>query len=347
MNNDLNNNVNLNNDNPNVNVENSAPFVVQTVNPMSQVEQSTAPVVINTSVESNGEVAPTDFNTEAFTPTQNTNVKNGAPFVVQTVNPMSQVEQSTAPVVTNSSVESNGEIAPIEFNPEGFTPTQINNIPKFDVEEDPNKINTDMNSGLDQDGVYVDEKLKSVEINYKPPSKGRVVLLLFLFMFLILFVLILPDVVQRVSILKTGEPVVEEITTGKLICTLESDSKTLSKIIERTFYYENSELQKATYKTTIRGDVDEDEKEMNALADKCADIKDATGSLSGIDINCSYSEGLLVETEKFDFQTYDSEKVRAAYVESGGDILEYSYKDDIDNVMVEMRRSGFTCNKEK
>ena len=41
------------------------------------------------------------------------------------------------------------------------------------------------------------------------------------------------------------------------------------------------------------------------------------------------------------------EKVKTAYTEAGGDVLEYEYGHDIDKIQTTMLQGGFTCNKER
>lgn len=192
------------------------------------------------------------------------------------------------------------------------------------------------------------EKLKKVEIEYKPTSTANTVMLVLFFLFLVLFIVFLPDLQNLIALYKAGgEAVPEEITTGVLVCTIESSSSNLDTEIERRFSYIDKKLTGAKFITTVRGDPTLDEEELDNLNNVCTQIKNNVSGLSGISVNCEYEEGKLVERESFDYSSYNSDEVTSAYVEAGGSVLELEKDDDIDEVMTKMRRSGFTCNKEK
>ena len=230
-----------------------------------------------------------------------------------------------------------------------------NNVPTItpgdagnNLTEQQNTINPDLNAGVSEKDAYVDEKLKSVEVNdYTPPSKGKVGLMIFFFIFLLLFVVFLPDISTQIERLKGGDKKAEEIVTGRLVCKLSENTVNLDKDIERVFNFTLNKLTIATFTTIVRGDPSEDEKELNTIAKNCNSLKDDTDPLSGIDITCHYSQGKVVQIEKFDFKTYNYENVRSAYIEAGGDIIEYEAGHDIDNIMLTMKQSGFVCNKTK
>ena len=242
---------------------------------------------------------------------------------------------------TNTNINTNVE--PV------VTPVMSEVVTEPVVQTDSNTINPDLNAGAGDKDAYVDEKLKSVEVNeYTPPSKGTIRLMIFFFIFLIVFVLFLPNIQESIDKkLFGGTQKIEEITDGKLICELKDNTVNLDREIERIFYYNDNKLQSATFTTTTKGDPSEDEETLNELADKCSLIKSNTDSLSGIDINCTYSQGKVVEVEKFEFKYYKSEEVQPIYAEAGGDILEYKLDQDIDKIMINMRSGGFTCHKEK
>ena len=317
------NNNEINNANPNdINVN------VQNTNVVVQPEQ---PVVVT---DSNINVTP---------------VVSGQPVVV----PSSVIaEPVQTEMIQSSSINpSSGDIAPIEFNPEGFTPTSpvIETVsPVVDNNVNSNTINLDLNSGTSEDGAYVDEKLKSVEINYVPPSKWRVGLLIFMFIFLVVFVLFLPNIVETLDIMKSGGvEKEEEITSGRLVCTMEKDTEKYDIIYDRTFYFTDSKLQTATFKTTTKGDASEDEKELNVFYENCNNLNDDVSSVSGIEVKCSYTDGKIITTEKYDLANFDSEDVSYSFAEDGGDLIEYKFGADIKKVMVNMRSNGYTCDMQK
>ncbi len=187
------------------------------------------------------------------------------------------------------------------------------------------------------------------DVNYKPPGKFKTFVLILFFAGLVAFIIFLPEIQAYIAENGFGKKKSsnENITTGKLVCTLDTNTSNLDKKLKRTFVFTDNKLESSTFMTTIKGDVTNDEKTLDGLAEQCKSIKSSVSDLDGINISCEYSSGKLVEKESFDYKTYDVEKVRAAYTEAGGDIIEYEYGYDIDKIMTSMRQSGFTCNKEK
>ena len=195
-------------------------------------------------------------------------------------------------------------------------------------------------------GAMVNEKLKKVEVEYKPPSKFKIGLMLFFFVLILAFIIFLPEVTQYMSdLFDKKDKTVIEITTGKLVCKLDSTTANLDKNYVRTFQFTDNKIEKVTFKTTTRGDITQDEATLNELNKQCTDIRDGLESLTGASIKCDYQNGKLVETEKFDLATYDYEQTSAAYTEAGADMLKFDNGEDVDRVKTSMLQAGFSCEK--
>ena len=195
-------------------------------------------------------------------------------------------------------------------------------------------------------GAMVNEKLKKVEVEYKPPSKFKIGLMLFFFVLILAFIIFLPEVTQYMSdLFDKKDNTVIEITTGKLVCKLDSTTANLDKNYVRTFQFTDNKIEKVTFKTTTRGDITQDEATLNELNKQCTDIRDGLESLNGASIECDYQNGKLVETEKFDLATYDYEQTSAAYTEAGADMLKFDNGEDVDRVKTSMLQAGFSCEK--
>lgn len=195
-------------------------------------------------------------------------------------------------------------------------------------------------------GAMVNEKLKKVEVEYKPPSKFKIGLMLFFFVLILAFIIFLPEVTQYMSdLFDKKDKTVIEITTGKLVCKLDSTTANLDKNYVRTFQFTDNKIEKVTFKTTTRGDITQDEATLNELNKQCTDIRDGLESLNGASIECDYQNGKLVETEKFDLATYDYEQTSAAYTEAGADMLKFDNGEDVDRVKTSMLQAGFSCEK--
>ena len=192
------------------------------------------------------------------------------------------------------------------------------------------------------------EKVKKVDVEYRPASTGNTIMLVLFFIFLILFVVFLPDIQSLIASYRAGDSEkVEEITTGKVVCTLESNTVNLDKEIKRVFNYTDMKLQTAKFTTTTRGDATLDEEALDELNEQCVEVRENVQGLAGISVSCDYKNGKLVESETFDYTAYNAEEVSAAYAKAGGSVLDLEKDQDIDLVITQMRRSGFTCNKEK
>ena len=195
-------------------------------------------------------------------------------------------------------------------------------------------------------GAMVNEKLKKVEVEYKPPSKFKIGLMLFFFVLILAFIIFLPEVTQYMSdLFDKKDKTVIEITTGKLVCKLDSTTANLDKNYVRPFQFTDNKIEKVTFKTTTRGDITQDDATLNELNKQCTDIRDGLESLIGASIECDYQNGKLVETEKFDLATYDYEQTSAAYTEAGADMLKFDNGEDVDRVKTSMLQAGFSCEK--
>ena len=183
--------------------------------------------------------------------------------------------------------------------------------------------------------------------NYKPPGAFKTFLLIVFFGGLVAFIIFLPEIQAFVAQQRSGKVTSNEITTGKLICKLKTNTANLDKSFERIFNYTDKKLVSSTFTTVIKGDITEDATTLDELNEKCRLIKTSVADINGISITCDYASGILTEKETFDYKEYDMEKVKTAYTEAGGDVLEYEYGHDIDKIQTTMLQGGFTCNKER
>ena len=199
------------------------------------------------------------------------------------------------------------------------------------------------------DSYNADEKLKKVQVEYKPTSTFSSILLFLFFVFLVAFVYFLPEIQVKVENYLHGniEPEVEVITTGKLVCTLDTNTVNLNRKIERVFAFEENQLKSATFVTNVRGDIVLDEEALDELNNQCQKVRENVSGYDGVTIHCSYNAGELEEKEVFDYQVLSLEDVSNAYFDAGASFVELEYDQSIDQVMTMMRQGGFTCNKEK
>lgn len=196
-------------------------------------------------------------------------------------------------------------------------------------------------------GSVVNEKLKEVEINYTPPSKFKTAMTVLMFIFLIAFVIFLPEITSMVNQYKANKNKEPEkiITSGKLECSLKSNTSNLDTEYLRIFKFEDSKLYEANYTLTTKGDVTLDEKTLDQMADKCELLAESTNGLDGVTINCNYSEGKLEERQNYVFATINYNDLDAAFTEAGGTYPEFSDGQDISTVEKAMNAAGYSCTK--
>lgn len=245
-----------------------------------------------------------------------------------------------APVATASSASMPAIVNPLEIKPEEVKP-EVKPVakPVVNPEDQPKK---------ERVSEY-QEKLKKAQENYQPPSKFKMFMNIFWIVLVIAFGMFLPEISSGINKVFGPKPEGPEPdpTTGTLVCTLESNTSNLDKGFTRKFSYEDNKLKSAVLETSTRGDITLDEATLNELYNKCDMISKGVENVEGIQVVCEYTEGLLVERERFDYKSYDLTAITAAYTEAGSSVVEFDYDADIDEIMKSMRQAGFTCNKEK
>lgn len=259
--------------------------------------------------------------------------------------------QPTTPVVANEAPQINSvQNVPVDTNTTPQVPVDTT-IPQSSVDTNTPQITTPGTTPqINSDpGMVTDEKLKKVEINYTPPSKFKIFLMIFFFVLLIGFVIFLPDITAYINKLKSGDLNYQEekITTGKLKCNLQTSTTNLDKEYKLVFKFTDNKLNKVEFNITTRGDVSLDEETLDKLNDTCNNLKNAAKGLNGVYINCQYSDGELVETQNFELASVEKEKLDAAYTEAGGNHPEYQDGQDMDGIERNLNASGYTCKREK
>ena len=270
---------------------------------------------------------------------QGLSVINTSPVTPQIVSNPTEIPEMTAPTTPQIVNDPTAALKGVDSS----TISTTSDAPRItDTAVEATTHNNEQNNA----GAMVNEKLKKVEVEYKPPSKFKIGLMLFFFVLILAFIIFLPEVTQYMSdLFDKKDKTVIEITTGKLVCKLDSTTANLDKNYVRTFQFTDNKIEKVTFKTTTRGDITQDEATLNELNKQCTDIRDGLESLTGASIKCDYQNGKLVETEKFDLATYDYEQTSAAYTEAGADMLKFDNGEDVDRVKTSMLQAGFSCEK--
>jgi len=205
----------------------------------------------------------------------------------------------------------------------------------------------DSTQSNDLDGAIVNENLKKVEINYTPPSKAKTSMMILIFVMLIAFVIFLPNITNFLDQYKASKNVhVEEvIESGKLECELKSNTENLDMTYLRVFKYTDNKLDSANYTITTTGDVSLDEGTLNEIGEKCELLAENTKKISGVEIDCTQSDGKVIEKQSFVFGNIDYDKLDAAFTEAGGTYPEFESGQDISSIEKTMNASGYKCTR--
>ena len=199
--------------------------------------------------------------------------------------------------------------------------------------------------------AMINENLRKVEINnYNPPSKLKIIVLLFFFALIIAFIIFLPQISSYIRNYNSGTSYEKEkeevITTGKLVCNMNTNTLYLDKEFEFDFSFADSKLKRTKYIVYTKGD-STTEALLDETAEKCKLLKEETQELDGVTIKCDYSDGKLSETQIFELEVVDTEKLTAAFTEAGGILPSYKYDQSIDDIETNMKASGYTCERQK
>ena len=257
-------------------------------------------------------------------------------IVQQNVAPAVEILQPTQPVITPQPVQ---------------TPTPVVEVPNMQMPTEPVTTPAVVQPQEQTDpNAMVNENLKKVEIkDYTPPSKLKVAGLLIFFGLLIAFIIFLPQISSMVRVYMSGQgqqtPVTEVITTGRLICSMSTNTKDLDKEYEFTFRFTDNKLKSTKYISNTRGD-STTENSLDILAEKCNSLKENTAELEGVSIKCNYTDGRLTETQSFELETVDPDELNAAFTEAGGILPSYKLDQDIDEIEKNMKASSYSCERQ-
>lgn len=259
---------------------------------------------------------------------QNDNQEQNASFLV---NDNSEVLSTNTGDIFNTNSEVISTPKPVAERPENIGIVSYN---EPDKKEDNVPIKND--------------KLKEVEINYTPPSKGKIFLLVVFFILLIGFVIFLPDISKMIEERKRGDIEYEEviIRTGTLKCSMKTNTTNLDKTYDLAFQFTDSKLDSAHFSIFTKGDVSLDEEALNELNNKCKKLEEASKSLAGVTIRCTYTPGKFLEEQILSYSTIDTEKLDDAFLEAGESNPNYEYQQDIGIIERNLLASGYECERE-
>ena len=178
------------------------------------------------------------------------------------------------------------------------------------------------------------------------PRKGgklRIFLLIILFIILWGVAFFLPDITKYLESMNNKDET-EQITTGTLVCNYKNKSRSGSKEIEARFSFADNKLKRVDMTFVTEND---DEEKLKLVMDRCDAVSTAVVSLKGIEIKCNQSDGKIVQTEKIDYENFDSKELGPDFAEAGGTYPKFDFNENIDKVNKEMVKAEYRCNKKE
>lgn len=175
-------------------------------------------------------------------------------------------------------------------------------------------------------------------------SNAKYIIATILIIFLALFVIFLPEI-RILSNKIIADMKSKDISTGKLICSIEKYSDNLDANYSYSFAFKENKLDSLTYIKTIRGDETLDVEDLNEVHDTCKLLRNDVATINGIEVNCSLNEGKAIEKQIFTYDILDLSQLKSSYAEYGGVLPNYKYQDDIKSIENEMVEAEYECEK--
>lgn len=135
------------------------------------------------------------------------------------------------------------------------------------------------------------------------------------------------------------EEIVEDITNGKLVCSMESDDNSISFQYTETYVFSEGEVNSLEHKVLIQGNADY----LNQRKNQCDVLKQNAVSISGVTIDCDLSNDEMIENQFFNLSRFDTMSVDASFTEAGGVLPNAKKGDSYKEVKRVMEMSGYEC----
>lgn len=192
-----------------------------------------------------------------------------------------------------------------------------------------------------------EEFIRKANEEYEPNSKARTFGLILFFIVIIAFVVFLPEIHSYLSTITSPTPEAQKIVTGKLECTLSTNTENLNIDYKAVFNMTDNKLYSLTHSTSTKGDRNLDATTLDGLNEKCEKLKNVTKEVDGVVVKCDYDGATIKQTQSFTYSDIDKEKLDAAYSEAGGTYPEFENEQDMDNIEKEMKQNGYTCSRKE
>lgn len=337
-----------------------APVSALATTPVSNNTTATADVSATSPMASNTNASSTNV---AETPLTSIGNTNSSDAVTQS-NPV----QSAAPVSNNSTPVStptatSGSVQPAVSTPNAVSPTTpvTSNPGETTPVASSSPITAATTTTVDSSGTTSEttpapdttstdtkEEGKGGKKRKKKESNLKYYLTFIFLALLIWMIVFLPDISNFVSnyLQKKQQEAQPEITTGKLVCEMNTNDATLDYNYKAVFDFEDSLMKKLTYTTTVKGDPSLDAVALSGMDSSCNLLQTHVLNMNGVEVNCDLQEGTFVNEQILDYELINREELTTAYLEAGGTYPDYQYNQYIDEIEKQMNASNYTCKKE-
>ena len=133
------------------------------------------------------------------------------------------------------------------------------------------------------------------------------------------------------------------ITSGHLICTLETNDSNFNYEYETDFSFKDSKLYKLTLTTKTVGDLNLDATDLSELNASCQLLQFQTSKFDGVEVMCDLEGNTFTNTQTLDYEILNRDEVTTAYLEAGGIYPDYKYEENIDDIEKDMNAQNYSC----
>lgn len=195
--------------------------------------------------------------------------------------------------------------------------------------------------------IMENKKMEQVNIEYKPPGKFKMFLMILTFILILGAVIFLPEINMFVEKMKEQkEPVVEEeaIQNGHLSCSLETSNETFDLIYSTEFSFENKFVKGLNYEVTTRGDRTLDSEALTLLYNNCKSLETDLSQVNlGTEISCDMFEGTVTTSQSIDFELFNAKEAKKIYEKHSIEIPDFELNENIDDIEKSLKTAGYTC----
>ena len=180
------------------------------------------------------------------------------------------------------------------------------------------------------------------EVPSTPKDKGiRPVTLLILFVVILIAIFFLPytEKVFKYFSSNNQDSVVQEVTVGKLICTLEHDDHNNSYQYEEIYSFRDKKVESLEHTVIIQGNADY----LYERNSECQLLQDNVDPSMNVTVSCDLSRNQMVETQYFNLINFDSSLLSTAFIEAGGIYPNAKAGDSYRSVQRSLEMSGYEC----